>query len=198
MNEILLELIKKVNTSTMTLILVLFLILLLLLFRFIIIHRKELYDWFLSYVNKKKETNDVIQLTYQLKKQVEKNTNEVKQYAENRIHDREQSFQKQADIEKNINSKTEALRTEVLNEINLLSEKLDIMQADTNRRVQAELKEKIRQTYQFYKDEKQWNYMEKEGFEGLIDEYERAGGTNSFVHTVIVPDIETWEIIETK
>ena len=37
------------------------------------------------------------------------------------------------------------------------------------------------------------NDMELEALEGLIEEYETAGGENSFVHTVVQKEMYTWE-----
>ena len=40
--------------------------------------------------------------------------------------------------------------------------------------------------------------MEKEAFDGLIEEYEEAGGNNSFVHDIVMPESYTWELVERK
>ena len=183
MSEVLAELLKKINASTLSLILVLFTIFLILILRAVIKNRKGLLDWFTAYLARKKELNDVINLTYKLKKQCDQNSQEIQKYYDYRLHDREQSFEKQRDL---------------TSQISALDAKLDQMQKVTNRRVQADLKERIRQSYQVYKSEKSWNTMEKEGFMGLVTEYELAGGTNSFVHDIILPDVETWEVIDIK
>ena len=41
-----------------------------------------------------------------------------------------------------------------------------------------------------------WNYMEKEALEGLIKQYESHGGKNSFVHSIVEPEMHTWKVIE--
>lgn len=36
--------------------------------------------------------------------------------------------------------------------------------------------------------------MELEALQGLINSYEKSGGANSFVHTVVEPEMYTWEV----
>lgn len=65
-----------------------------------------------------------------------------------------------------------------------------------NKRIRAEMKDKISQLYRYYHEKQVWNDMEREAFNDLIDEYEDAGGSNSFVHSVVQPESYTWKVIE--
>ena len=68
----------------------------------------------------------------------------------------------------------------------------------------AEYKDKIGNSYRYYNERKYsdetsvpyWNHMEKESLEGLISQYEAHGGKNSFVHSVVEPEMQTWKVID--
>lgn len=65
-----------------------------------------------------------------------------------------------------------------------------------NKRIQAELKDKIGQSYRYYHNVKQINDIELETLEGLIQTYEDYGGTNSFVHSLVQKEMYTWEHVD--
>lgn len=120
---------------------------------------------------------------------------ELNQFAENRKHDREQSFRIQKEL-------TDAQR-ELTKSIADISKKIDTMQQNTNerfalseqknnKRIRAELKDKISQSYRYHHASGQISPMELESLEDLIEEYETAGGTNSFVHSVVQQEMYKW------
>lgn len=120
-------------------------------------------------------------------------------FLNNRIHDREQSFSIQKEL---ITSQENISKL-----INSLEKKLTEMQDNTdkrfkeneekeNRRVQAELKDKIGQSYRYYHEVKKINDIEMETLEGLIKTYEDYGGKNSFVHSLVQKEMYTWEHID--
>ncbi len=59
-------------------------------------------------------------------------------------------------------------------------------------RDRADLKDQIREYYDIYHRRQTITVREKETLIDLIDAYERAGGQNSFVHTLVLPEIATW------
>lgn len=67
---------------------------------------------------------------------------------------------------------------------------------NTNRRIRAELKDKIGQSYRYYHKIGKINDMELEALEDLIKEYESVKGENSFVHSVVQKEMYTWEQVE--
>lgn len=124
---------------------------------------------------------------------------EVGQYADNRKHDREQSFK----IQKELTDTQKELKNSLLE----ISNKIDNMQTQTdkrfeeseaknNKRIRAELKDKISQSYRYYHSLGKINDMELEALEDLIAEYEAAKGENSFVHSVVQKEMYTWEKVE--
>lgn len=125
--------------------------------------------------------------------------NDIKQFTENRIHDREQSLEIQKEL-------TDA-QLAISNSIHEISEKIDAMQKNTNerfelseekmnKRVQSDIKERISQSYRHYNLSKKITRMELDALEDLISTYETYGGENSFVHSVVQKEMYTWEVIE--
>lgn len=97
------------------------------------------------------------------------------------------------------------------NNISDLSKKVDSLSMSLfeMRKIQdedklAEYKDKIGDSYRYYSERKYseddpmpyWNHMEKESLEGLVSQYEAHGGENSFVHTIVEPEMQKWKIID--
>lgn len=87
--------------------------------------------------------------------------------------------------------------------IKTINEKIDTLydtlikiNENQNEREMANLKDRIRQSYSYYNNKKEWNSMERESLEGLIQSYENCGGENSFVHSVVEKEMYNWKIID--
>ena len=140
----------------------------------------------------KKNREDLLQT-------IKDNQSDIKTIMKNRIHDREQSFTIQKELTDAQNKLSESLT--------IISKKIDDMQHNTdkrfreseqknNKRIRAELKDKISQSYRYYHSLGKINDMELEALEDLIEEYESADGKNSFVHSVVQKEMYTWEKID--
>lgn len=158
---------------------------------FLVKNRKELSDLFNDLYNRKKNKEELLQT-------IKDNQADIKVIMENRIHDREQSFAIQKELTDAQNKLSESLSS--------ISKKIDDMQHNTNerfmeseqknnKRIRAELKDKISQSYRYYHSLGKINDMELEALEDLIEEYESADGKNSFVHSVVQKEMYTWEKI---
>ena len=123
----------------------------------------------------------------------------MNEYADNRVRDRQQSLSIQKELIDAQNGLSKS--------IEIISEKLDKMQRNTderflatekknNKRIRAELKDKISQLYRYYHSLGKINDMELESLEDLIEEYEAADGVNSFVHQIVQKEMYTWEKID--
>lgn len=178
------------NISPTTTIVVI--IIIILVFGFIISNRKVIYDLFNYLYNKKKNREDIL-------KTIKENQSDIKIIMENRIHDREQSFAIQKEL-------TDAQK-KLSESISDISKKIDDIKQNTdkkfqeseqknNKRIRAELKDKISQSYRYYHSLGKINDMELEALEDLIEEYESAEGQNSFVHSVVQKEMYTWEKVE--
>lgn len=157
----------------------------------IIKNRKIIFELFNDLYNRKKNKEELLQT-------IKDNQSGIKNLMENRIHDREQSFAIQKELTDAQNKLSESL--------SIISQKIDDMQRNTderfkeserknNKRIRAELKDKISQSYRYYHSLGKINDMELEALEDLIEEYESADGKNSFVHSVVQKEMYTWEKI---
>lgn len=85
-----------------------------------------------------------------------------------------------------------------------IKEEVTLMRKQRDDDKLAEYKDKIGQSYRCYKERKYseeepipyWNHMEKEALEGLIKQYESHGGKNSFVHSIVEVEMQTWKVID--
>lgn len=80
--------------------------------------------------------------------------------------------------------------------INVISQMLIEMQSKNDATERAKLKDRISQSYRYYHAKGEWNEMEKEAFDDLIEDYEAHGGTNSFVHEICLPESYTWTVLK--
>lgn len=123
----------------------------------------------------------------------------MQEYADNRIKDRKQSFEIQRQL-------VDA-QQKISDSVQGLVDKFDEFKEDTNnrfisneekenKRVRAELKSSISEIYRHHHATGQINDIELETLEDLIEEYESAGGENSFVHSLVQKEMYTWEKVE--
>lgn len=171
------------DTAVSTTVVIVLLIILFWGIWILIKHRKDIMTALNQWAKRKQEKDELLKMIYGHQEKID-------EYAKNRVHDREQSF---------------AIQKKLTDAINEVSEKLDAMdkkqqelEAKHNKRIRAEMKDKISQLYRYYHEKQEWNDMEKEAFKDLIDEYEEAGGKNSFVHSVVQQESYLWKVVERK
>lgn len=122
----------------------------------------------------------------------------------NLSQEHKQDIQKIYDDNINYRDQSRVIKDDFKESINNLSRKLDLMQERTdmrfkeneekeNKRVQAEIKDKIAQSYRYYNSVGEITDMELESLEDLISTYENYGGSNSFVHSVVQKEMYTWK-----
>lgn len=78
-----------------------------------------------------------------------------------------------------------------------VTSKLDDIEKKNDLSKQAELKEKIEKLYRECHANKVCTDTALETLKDLIDDYERHGGKNSFVHSLVQPEMYTWDRIKT-
>lgn len=188
MEEILAKYLVDVNPTIIVAAMAILLIICLLIFK----KRKLINDLFNEIYNRKKSKEELLQT-------IKNNQTDIRKIMDNRIHDREQSIAIQRELTNAQNKLSESL--------SIISQKIDDMQCNTekrffeseqrnNKRIRAELKDKISQSYRYYHSLGKINDMELEALEDLIEEYEEADGKNSFVHSVVQKEMYTWEKID--
>ena len=163
-----------------------------LLCRYVFKNRKTILSFF-DHLYHRRKTREQLLAT------IHENQAAIRQIMDNRLHDREQSFAIQRELSDGQRQLSESLSA--------LSAKIDDMQRHTdrrfaeseqknNKRIRAELKDKIGQSYRYYHSLGSISAMELEALEDLIEEYEEAEGHNSFVHSVVQKEMYTWEKVE--
>lgn len=98
----------------------------------------------------------------------------------------------------------EANVTALSHKVDALTDSIRELKEIQDKDKRSEYKDRIGECYRYYCERKYsdskpvpyWNHMEKESLEGLIEQYEAHGGRNSFVHSVVEPEMQTWKVIE--
>ena len=107
-------------------------------------------------------------------------------------HDKELKDELQS-LRNDFHAQTQDLNQNISTMKKEIDDRLNDSKVRENERVQAELKDRIGQSYRYYHTIGKINDMELEALKDLIKSYENHGGENSFVHTVVQPEMYTWE-----
>ncbi len=127
---------------------------------------------------------------------VMENAKTIKQLTEDHKESVKQSIRHDEMIKNDLDKLTDTV-TKIKNEVVSMRVQIDEDKL-------AEYKDKIGESYRFYSMRKYsdkepipyLNHMEKEALRGLITQYESHGGRNSFVHSKVEPEMETWKVID--
>lgn len=177
----LLQLASKVGGSVFIIAFLIFLAFLIYIIRLLFKYRKSLKGAIESWIERENEKEELKRTVSQNKEDIQTLKKKTDIYSDNRIHDREQSFE----IQRQLNTAIETL-----------SQKLDDMTERENERQRAKLKDRIGEMYSCFHESQKWSHMQKEALDDLIKAYEMAGGTNSFVHSIVQPESYTWELTD--
>ena len=79
--------------------------------------------------------------------------------------------------------------------LNGLQSSVAAMQAKQDKNEAARLKDRIAQAYRYHNARKEWTSMDKESLQDLIDSYSQYS-KNSFVHSIVEPEMLTWRVID--
>ena len=186
--EILKEIATKVGFTAFVVAVIIFIIFITYLIKLFFKYRKEIkntIDTWVEKENKRKELAKTVQANQsqiiKLQNDIISLKDEIKQFKDNRVHDREQSLE----IQKNLTSSITSI-------FDILGE----MKKNEEERQKAKLKDRIGELYSHFHQTQKWDHMEKERMRDLIVAYEQAGGLNSFVHEKVEPESYTWELID--
>lgn len=136
----------------------------------------------------KKHKDDTDELHQEIKNFMSEIKGQMKQYSDNRVSDRAQSFKIQKEL-------VDA-QAKISESVKDILRRVDQSEEKQNKRVQAEIKDKIAQLYRRYNSTKSISKMQLEALEDLIKTYEDHGGENSFVHSVVQKEMYTWKQTE--
>lgn len=80
--------------------------------------------------------------------------------------------------------------------INTVSDRVAEMQRRNDENERSKLKDRIAQSYRYHKSHGYWSSMDKEAFNDLVKAYEAAGGKNSFIHSVCIPNTLQFDVVD--
>lgn len=184
MDSSLLELLTKV-----TLLDLIWAIILIVTLAVILISQKKKISKLLNKWRKdKNEEEDFTKLVYSLRDTVARLEQTVDQFQGNREHDRDDSRKVRSEMYEVINKQSDEIK-----ELTNIVVKMEERNSKTKR---AELKEKIERIYSECHPAMTCTDMQLETLKDLIEEYEEHGGTNSFVHSTVEPEMYEWKRIE--
>lgn len=137
----------------------------------------------------KNDEENFVSLVYELKDSIEKLSQKVQENQDNRdkelLQYREDSKTIRDEMYKVINGQSESIKT--------LAEKVDKMEEKNSKTKRAELKERIERIYAECHPNMRCTDTQFETLKDLIEEYEAHGGVNSFVHSLVEPEMYEWE-----
>lgn len=158
--------------------------------------------WALS---KRKDIAELWNSWYQIRKRKDELLNMIledhkrlEQFEENRIHDRQQSFEIQRqliDANTQLTNKIESLTLLVQENQKRAEERFALNEEKAMKRNRAELKDKIMRSYRLHHKTQSITAIELEVLEGLIEEYYAVNG-NSFVKHNVQPEMYTWTVVD--
>lgn len=155
-------------------------------------NRTYISGFFNDIYNKRRKQEELLQT-------IKANQADIKTIMENRVHDREQSFhiqKKLTDAQKNLGDSLSDISKKIDEMQKRTDERFEESEKKNKKRIRAELKDKISQSYRYYHSIGKINDMELEALEDLIEEYEEADGKNSFVHSVVQKEMYVWEKVD--
>ena len=85
---------------------------------------------------------------------------------------------------------------EVKGDVKSIVTTLDSMQKKAELSKRTDIKDKIERIYRECNEAQKITDMQYETLKELIEDYERHGGTNSFIHSVVQKEMYDWEIIK--
>lgn len=183
MNESILELLTEVTLYE----LMWALLLVVTIAGILISQKKRISKWMDKWRTDKNEEEDFHSFVYGLKDSITEIEKTMKQFQENRIHDREDSIAIRSEIYKSIDINNNAIK-----ELTKITLEIQEKNSKTKR---AEIKERIERIYRECHPTMVCTDMQMETLKELIEEYEEHGGENSFVHSIVEPEMYQWKII---
>ena len=85
---------------------------------------------------------------------------------------------------------------EISDKVSVVANMIIEMQSRADETNRAKLKDRIREAYAIHHPTQKITKMEREALEDLIKSYELANGKNSFVHSLVEPELYCWELVD--
>lgn len=155
----------------------------------IVIHqRKNIRNIFEQWRKKRNFEDTIIDSISGLKKNDE--------YLKSDIDDLRDTMERAREVSKDIRNEMYGDLKNISKDLKTVMTTIDKMQEKEAISKRVNIKEKIEKLYRECSQNKTCTDMQFETLKDLIDDYERHGGTNSFVHSVVLKEMYSWEIIK--
>lgn len=194
MNKSIIELLSKVSGADL-----LFAILLIIALVILVMTQKNKIVALLNKWRKvKNEEDDFHSLVYNMKTSIEKLSKVVEQNQENRdkelLQYRDDSRKIRDKMYEVINEQSQSIskQSQSIEELKDIVIEIQRINSETTK---AEIKERIARIYRECTHEQVCTEMQLETLEDLIKEYEKHGGDNSFVHSIVEKEMYHWKVI---
>lgn len=188
MDSSLLDLLNKVTLFD----LILALLLISILIGILVSQKKRISKTLDKWRKNKNDEEDFHALVFDLKDAVESLRREVRQNQE----DRDRELLKYRDDSRKIREEMYQIMNGQSKEIKNLTKTIGVMHEKQSKTKRAELKEKIERIYRECSPTQTCTDMAFETLRELIEEYEEHGGVNSFVHSIVEPEMYEWEVVK--
>lgn len=139
----------------------------------------------------KNDEEDFHTLVYDMKESIESLSKVVKQNQENR----DKELLQYRDDSRKIRDKMYEVMNRQSESIEKLKETVLEIQRINSETTKAEIKERIERIYRECTHEQACTEMQLETLRDLIVEYERHGGVNSFVHSMVEKEMYHWDVV---
>lgn len=194
MNKSIMELLSEVSGADLLLAFIL-----ILAFSILILTQKNRISKLLNKWRKtKNEEDDFHSLVYDLKDSIDKLSEKVNKNQENRDKEllkyRDDSRKIRDEMYRVINEQSQTIRhqSKDIKELTKIIVKMQEKNSETKR---AEIKEKIERIYRECTGGQMCTEMQFESLRDLITQYEKHGGDNSFVHSIVEKEMYKWQVI---
>lgn len=139
----------------------------------------------------KNEEEDFRELVYELKNSIEALSKETKQNQESR----DKELIQYRDVSRKIRDEMYQILNNQAKSLEELKTTVLQIQEKNSETKRAEIKEKIERIYRECTKAQMCTEMQLESLEDLIEQYEKQGGNNSFVHITVQPEMYKWEVV---
>lgn len=194
MNKSIIELLERVSGADL-----LFTILLIIALAILLITQKtKIVNLLNKWRKTKNEEENFHSLVYDMKESIEALSKVVKQNQENRdkelLQYRDDSRKIRDKMYEVINEQSQSIskQSQSIEELKDIVIEIQRINSETTK---AEIKERIARIYRECTHEQVCTEMQLETLEDLIKEYEKHGGDNSFVHSIVEKEMYHWKVI---
>lgn len=187
MNKSIIELLERVSGADL-----LFTILLIIALAILLITQKtRIVNLLNKWRKTKNEEENFHSLVYDMKKSIEALNKVIKQNQE----DRDKELLQYRDDSRKIRDEMYKIMNKQSESIAELKDTVIEIQRVNSETTKAEIKERIARIYRECTHEQVCTEMQLETLQDLIEQYEKHGGDNSFVHSIVEKEMYHWKVI---